>query len=104
MKNKNLRGSFFYCLLINLGFNIMYSVPAWILLALHFWLRLPIWLFWLALGIWIGGVILWMLIIRWAAKCGDEPTPYQENKNPYSTKSYKSYIKESDKSDSENNI
>ncbi|MBQ7810890.1 MAG: hypothetical protein IJ346_08050 [Clostridia bacterium] len=102
MKKTNFRGGFFYCLLINLGFNIMYSVPAWILLALHFWLGLPIWLFWLALGIWVGGVILWMLIIRWARKCGDEPTPYQENKNPYSAKHYKAIIKESDKNDSEN--
>ena len=98
---KNTNSNFFCTLLINLGFNIMYSVPAWVLLALHFWLGWPIWLFWLALGLWIGGVVLWMLIIKWAAKCGDEPAPYQENKNPYSSKAYKPYKKESDQNNSD---
>lgn len=100
---KNIRGGFLTSLLFNMGLNIVYSIPAWIMLAMHFWLGWPIWLFWLALGIWIGGIMLWMLIIRWAVRCGDEPPPYQENKNPYSSKPYKPYIKNTEENKSENN-
>ena len=100
---RDRKGGFLTALIFNMGLNIMYSVPAWILLALHFWLGIPIWLFWLTLGMWIGGIIIWMLVIRWSANCSSEPTLYRENKNPYSAKAYKPKIKESDKNDSENN-
>ncbi len=69
-----------------MGLNIMYSVPAWIFLVLHFWLDIPIWLFWVALCVWILGIIIWMLIIGWAEKCSNIPDPPKENKNPYSNK------------------
>lgn len=101
MRKTKFNGSFFICLIFNMGLNFHWSIPAWILLALHFWLEVPIWLFWAALGIWLGAIILWMLIIKWAVKCGDEPAPYQENKNPYSSKGYKPYKKESDQNNSD---
>lgn len=86
MKENRFRGGFLFCLIVNMGLNIMYSVPAWILLGLHFWLGVPVWLFWAALAAWILGIVIWMLIIGWATKCSNTPEPPKENKNPYSNK------------------
>lgn len=86
MNENRFRGGFLFCLIINMGLNIMYSVPAWLLLGLHFLIGIPIWLFWVALSVWILGIIIRMIIIRWACKCGDTPDPPKENKNPYSNK------------------
>jgi len=88
MRKRNFRGGFLYCLIINLGLNIVYSIPAWVSLVLHFWLNIPLWPFYVALGLWVAGTIFWMIVVKWARKCGDEPTPYRENKNPYSAKKY----------------
>ena len=38
------------------------------------------------LGVWILGIIVFMLVIGTANRCGNESTPPQENKNPYSVK------------------
>jgi hypothetical protein len=79
-------GNFFLCLLINLFFHLDGTIPAWILLVLHYLLDLPIWLFWLALGIWLLSIVFWMGVIGWATQCSDTPDPPKENKNPYSVK------------------
>jgi hypothetical protein len=73
-------------LLINLCFNLEWSIPAWILLALHFWLNISIWWFVAALGAWVLLMILWMRLIGWAAGCSAHRDPPKENKNPYSAK------------------
>ena len=77
-------GSFLLCLLINLLLNLEWSIPAWVLLALHFWLKISIWWF-------VGGLVLWILVnlvgmwlMGWAAGCGNHKDPPKENKNPYS--------------------
>ena len=86
MRRTNRGGNFFLCLFINLLLNLEWSIPAWILLALHFWIELSIWWF-------IGGLIFWVLsilsgmwIMGWAADCSSEKDPPKENKNPYSVK------------------
>ena len=86
MKMVKRKSNFWLCLFVNLCFNLEWSIPAWILLALHYWRKWPVWLFWLALGIWIAGIVLWMRIIGWVAKCGSTPEKPKENKNPYSVK------------------
>lgn len=85
MRKTKISGGFWLCLLINMLLNIDWSIPAWILLALHFWLDIPIWWFVGALALWILPIILGMWITGWAASVGNEPDPYKENKNPYST-------------------
>ena len=79
-------GGFFLCLLINLGLNWQWSIPAWLLLALHFLLDISLWWF-------VGGLVCWLLCILsgmcftgWAARCSSEKDPPKENKNPYSVR------------------
>ena len=57
-----------------------------ILLALHFWLSWPLWIAFAVLAVWLIGIIIQMLIIGFANRCGNERTPPRENKNPYSVR------------------
>ena len=86
MRRTNRGGSFLLCLLINLLLNLQWSIPAWILLALHFWLDISIWWFVGALAFWVLSILADMWLIGWAARCGNEKDPPKENKNPYSVK------------------
>lgn len=81
---KSKRGGIFLCLLMNLLLNLHWTIPSWILLALHFWLEWPIGWFWLALGLWLAVNVLWAVVIRWAGRCSSTPDEPKENKNPYS--------------------
>lgn len=64
--------------------NIAGLIPAAILLVLHFLFDIPV--FWAigAAALWLSVLIFRMLFLGWATKCGNEPTPYRANKNPYS--------------------
>ena len=75
--------NFFLAYLLNVVLNLEWSIPALILLGLHFWLDVPIYFFWIALGFWLGGTLLAMLVIALIRKSvpPDNPTV---NKNPYS--------------------
>ena len=86
MRKIKCSGGFLLCLLINLLLNLEWSIPAWILLALHFWLDISIWWFVGGLAFWILSILVDMWIIGWAASCGSEKDPPKENKNPYSAK------------------
>ena len=86
MRRTKQSGSFFLCLLINMLLNPEWSLPAWILLGLHFWLDISIWWFVGALGLWLLRMLVGMWIIRWASDCGNQKEPVKENKNPYSVK------------------
>ena len=79
-------GSFWLCLLLNMVLNLEWTIPAWILLALHFLLSWSIWWFWLALALWVLNILLWMKVMGWASSCSREKDPPKENKNPYSAK------------------
>lgn len=86
MRKIKKSGNFFLCLLFNMLLNLEWTIPAWILLALHFLFDWSIWWFWLALGLWLLSILLWMDVIGWATRCGNTPDPPKENKNPYSAK------------------
>lgn len=79
-------GNFFLCLFVNMLLNWEWSIPAWILLVLHFVLDWSILWFWLALALWLFGILFWMRVMGWATRCGNIPDPEKENKNPYSVK------------------
>lgn len=79
-------GSFWLCLLLNMLLNLEWTIPAWILLVLHFVLDWSIWWFALALALWILNILLWMQLMGWAADCSREKDPPKENKNLYSVK------------------
>ncbi|MDD6220387.1 MAG: hypothetical protein PUB85_05310 [Clostridia bacterium] len=85
MRRTKRSGSFFLCLLFNMLLNLEGTIPAWILLALHFWRGWSLLWFFLALALWVIYLIVWMRIIGWAGRCGSTPDPPKENKNPYSS-------------------
>ncbi len=85
MKHKKHSGGFLLGLLFNMALNIRWTIPAWILLAMHFIFGWSIWWFWLALGIWFLDILVWMCIFGWANRCATPDFP-KENKNPYSAK------------------
>ena len=66
--------------------NLEWSIPAWILLALHFWLDISILWFVGGLAFWILRILAGMWLMGWAVACGNEKDPQKENKNPYSFK------------------
>ena len=75
---------FIGCFLLNLLFTFWCSVPAWVLLVLHYVIGIRIMWFWIALGAWIGGVLLYMLIIGVISHFGTGEERENENVNPYS--------------------
>ena len=84
MRKSNKGSNFFVCLLFNILLNFEWSIPAWILLALHFILDIPIIWFFIALAVWILITVVGMWVVGWAADCSNAPDPPKENKNPYS--------------------
>ncbi len=84
MRKAKRDGSFLLCLLFNIILNFEGLIPAAVLLALHFWLDISVWWSVLAVALWIAGIALYMLVIGWAARCGNTPDKPKENKNPYS--------------------
>ena len=77
---------FLLCLLINLLLNLEWSIPAWILLALHILLGISVWWFIGGLAFWILAVWLGTWLMGLAVRYGNEKDPPKENKNPYSKK------------------
>ena len=77
--------SFLLCLLLNLFLNFEWSIPAWILLVLHFIFGLSLWYFYGGLALWLIATLVSTLIFSCIAGA-EAPRPPQENKNPYSPK------------------
>ncbi len=75
----------------------VWTVPAWILLALHFLCGLTLTWFWLALGIWAVALLLRALLIIWTRYCVRHRTPVPGNKNPYSVQTRDPYAALRDK-------
>lgn len=80
---------FLLSIIINIVFNLEGSIPAWILLGLHFWLGLSIKWFLLALFIWLFVIFLRTAVLSWVNKQNNISRPKLENKNPYSKTGYK---------------
>lgn len=76
-------------LLVNLLLNAGWTAPAWLLLVLHFVKQVSIWLFWGYLLFWAFIILLITVCLFLASRDSNEPPPHQENKNPYSSKGYK---------------
>jgi hypothetical protein len=79
-------GGFFLCLLWHALLYFLWSAPAWILLALHFILGIPLVWFWIALGAWALLILLRSLLVLFARYASAHRIPVPENKNPYSRK------------------
>lgn len=84
MRRTKRSGSFILCLLFNMLLNFEGLIPTAVLLVLHFVLKWSVWWSVLAAAVWIVWLILWMLFLGWAGRCGSTPDLPKENKNPYS--------------------
>lgn len=80
-------GNWLLYLLINMLFHWEGSIPAWVLLMLHYFVGLSLWWFWLALGLWILGLNLWMAVFSWAGSAKPLPGP-----KPYRGPSVTGYV------------
>ena len=89
MRTPRRSGNFFLCLIISMLMNIEGLIPGAVLLILHFWLNISVWWAVGAFIAWILYLILWMVFIGWAGKCGSSKDLPKENKNPYSAGSTK---------------
>ena len=87
-KKKRFRsnGGFFIALGFNLIFNLEWTIPAWILLALHFAFSISIWWFMGAMAIWISIIALYTAFLCWVSRASNTSEIKKENKNPYSAK------------------
>ena len=84
MRRTKRSGGFFVCLIFNMFLNILWLIPAAVLLALHFLLDISAWWAIGAAIAWFVYILLWVMLIGWAGRCGSEPDAPKENKNPYS--------------------
>ena len=88
-KNRPKGNGFISALLINLIFDLEWTIPAWLLLAAYFIFKISIWWFVGALAVWIIGVAIKTAVFSWLIHVGNIPDPPKENKNPYSSGGYK---------------
>ena len=84
MRRTKRSGGFFVCLIFNMFLNILWLIPAAVLLALHFLLDISAWWAIGAAIAWFVYVLLWVILIGWAGRCGSEPGAPKENKKPHS--------------------
>lgn len=83
---KKERGGFFLCMLWYAMIYLPGSIPAWVVLVLHYTIGINIAWFWVALGIWLFAVLLRVLLVIFARYGGQHRILSPENKNPYSKK------------------
>ena len=83
---KKERGGFFLCLLWHALLYSPWSLPAWVLLVLHFTTGLSIVWFLAAIGVWLLVIFLRTLLVMFARYGSAHRIPVPENKNPYSQK------------------
>ena len=88
-KNRPKGNGFISALLINLVFDLEWTIPAWMLLAGRLIFGISIWWFVGALAVWVLGVAIKTSVLSWLVRIGNTPDPPKENKNPYSSKGYK---------------
>lgn len=83
----------FLCIFWHMVLYAAWTIPAWILLILHFAVGVPIVWFWVALGAWFLALLLRTLLIVWTRYCVRHRTPVPGNKNPYSNKERDPYAR-----------
>ena len=87
-KDPGQSSGFGMSLLWNFLLNLSWSLPAWILLILHFYRGWSIIWFWIALSAWLIIVLIASFGLKFVHKCSTAEKPFRENKNPYSSGSY----------------
>ena len=89
MKKLGVFGAEFLFFLLWNVVSWLCSLPAWVALALHFIIALPLCWFWATLGVWLLTGLARYLLVRFARWGAQSPAPVRENRNPYSGKNSK---------------
>ena len=89
MRQPKRQSGFVLSLLLTLLFNLEWTIPAWIFLALHFWKGISILWFICSMLLWIAFVMLKLLVFGSLTRAGNYKDLPKENKNPYSSGGYK---------------
>ena len=89
MRQLKRQSGFVLSVLLTLLFNLEWTIPAWIFLALHFVCGLSLWCFYISLGLWVLMIMGKSILLRLLNKAGQYKDPPKENKNPYSSGGYK---------------
>ena len=88
MRRPKRQGGFLLSLLLTLLFNLEWTIPAWIFLALHFWKGISILWFICSILLWMLFVMLKLFVFGSLTRAGNYKDPPKVNKNPYSSKGY----------------
>lgn len=86
MRRTDSNSGRFICFIINLALNWELSIPAFILLILHFVLHISLWWAAGAAALYILWIALLTFIIGWASSGTGKPETPRKNVNPYSAK------------------
>lgn len=84
MKKQNEKRGFIFSLLLSMLFNLEWTVPAWIFLALHFLKGFSLWWFIVSIILWVVFIVLRVTVFSSLTRAGSYKDPPKENKNPYS--------------------
>ena len=85
MKPDASRG-FGICFLLNLLLHMWWGVAALIFLMLHFFWKAPLYLFYICAAVWGFEALAMTILVCWGNRCAGYETPYQQNRNPYSSR------------------
>lgn len=83
-------GGFWLCYAVNLLFNLEWTIPAWLLLALHVWCGVSMWWFVGAILLWAVILLLITLLMSYIGSCASSVDRPKKNKNPYSASRFPS--------------
>ena len=69
------QSGFWIAFFMNLFFQGEWLMLSIIMLALYYWIGLPLFLTWLCLGIWIGWSMFATFFFSWISSAGKNPNP-----------------------------
>ena len=87
MKKRRIRNSgLIMSFLLSVFFNLRWTVPAWILLGLHFWLKISIWWSLACFAAFLVIILLRCIVFSSLVSAGSYNDREKPNLNPYSAK------------------
>ena len=77
---------FIFSFLLNSFWHLRWTVPAWVLLALHFWLKISVWWSLSCFGLFLAAMLIYCLLLNSMISAGSYTDKEKPNLNPYSAK------------------
>ena len=74
MKKPSVDGGFILCLVLNMIFQLGWTVPAWVLLILHFIIGISLWWFVAALAVWFLIILGITIFLAAVTRTGSDGT------------------------------